>query len=853
MQFPLIEPTSTRYIHVNPVTNRVHLLVPFVGGEVISTDNTCKSDVEVRAFFEGGAVNELEGYQSVLEFHISLLEEGDPRRRVKEERLAQINLYLDALREMRGSYQTTVDAFLSKPSNLYSIQLRPTIQDPISRVVNPVFTVNRENDRRGNPLSHLYNEMHRVFPSVSLGQSNPHQKLVSNVLDALSEFERTSAIADEVAFAKLQDLITATYKAQLPEEVAKTVQDDFFKSVVDVQQGKQTVDKDYIDRVMGFTGGETPEDYFTALLRCCVPSLETTQEGSPFYQVADSPDKAERLSIMIQFYLGVLNVYCRAQGISDKNFGEVLDKNATLSHALVTDISDALTRGEAVETSIITFFNAHAGKDEFDLSAVYGNESKSGESEFLTPTDTAAIQQQFEVRWRTVTATKENPHMDDFMLLDMEARGETAPFLTRKGLICTDFANIAPTTAQNQAYFDEVRQEASTHPNVVTPQDEPVVMVDLEPEALIDKLENIQWDRLPKEIEDACRTLPAFQIRQFLDDVAKGKQAEAEALLEAAEDKQFLLRTPAKFTDYSGRTFNCTAYEYAYWAKDKHMCRMLERHMDDDTKALLLDKVNEMEQGGLAYKQHGIAYKNPHYDMSFVLKDLNAAEFGRLQTMVGKSVDKIRTATVENYQNLAFTADEYEALKKALEPHKQKRITSFFYTSTPNAISNKLKFDFHSLITALDTYVKSFYSRPNHHQQEADWMNVGKAQRDVPAHIAHEYCCPNRSFLKHVPLFNEDNLPRTLTFQNFSRSPGTSWFPLSSSSSGLGFDFGLFSTSEEWQVATHILSWPPMKPGPFAVEDDLRALRYLDKVRINDLTQSRENLSQPSGRLEMVS
>ena len=63
MRIPLIEPTSTRYIHVNPVTNRVHLLVPFVGGQDVSTDNTCRSRTELNAFFGGGGVSELEAYK----------------------------------------------------------------------------------------------------------------------------------------------------------------------------------------------------------------------------------------------------------------------------------------------------------------------------------------------------------------------------------------------------------------------------------------------------------------------------------------------------------------------------------------------------------------------------------------------------------------------------------------------------------------------------------------------------------------------------------------------------------------------------------------------------------------------
>ena len=137
MKIPLIEPTSTRYIHVNPATNRVHLLVPVVGGQDISIDNTCALNVEINAFFGGGGVSELEAYKSVLEFHISLLEEDDARRNIKQTRLSQINTYLEAVIGMRNTYKTTVNTFLSKPSNLYSIQIRPRVQDPYTHVVKP--------------------------------------------------------------------------------------------------------------------------------------------------------------------------------------------------------------------------------------------------------------------------------------------------------------------------------------------------------------------------------------------------------------------------------------------------------------------------------------------------------------------------------------------------------------------------------------------------------------------------------------------------------------------------------------------------------------------------------------------
>ena len=798
MQIPLIEPTSTRYIHVNPRTNRVHLLVPFVGGQDVSTDNTCRSRTELDAFFGSGGVSELEAYKSVLEFHILLLDGSDGRHNTKKERLGQINIYLEAVISMRDSYQANVNAFISRPSNLYSIQLRPRDQDPMSNVVNPVFTVNRNNDSRGNPSSPLYNKMHEIFSQLTLGKPDPRTELITAVLTNLP---------NKAKFKHIQNVLT------------KQCQIRFNMPVNFQHDGNQTVDKAYIDTLMVFGKDEASEEYIKALLGLCAPNLSTSFTGSPFYlgTYTTSAEQAERLSIMTQFYLGVMNVHCRAKDISNKNFGKILDDYPALSQELVDTLSEALVRGEDVEGKVVNFLNAR--KDKFNLS------------HDLSESDKKAIQDKFEITYRTVTATKENPHMDDFMLLDTEARSEKDVFFTQNGLIYTDFSNIA-TSGPHLAYFSEIRKEASTHPEVMRPQDEPVITVDIEPEALMDKLGDVQWDRLPKEVADACCALPAFQLRQFADDVGKGKQDEAEAILQASDDKQTLLTTRAKFTDYSGRTFNCTAYEYAYWAKDTHMRRMLESLMDDETKMQLLERVNAMEQTGLAYQQHGVSYQNPHYDVSFVLKNLNYAEFRQLQTMVGKDIAKINNATADNYQTLPFTATEYEQLKKALDHHKQYRLTSSFYTSPANAVANKLQFDFKSLITALDTYVTN-YDRWGYHQRDEAWLNVGKAQREVPAHIAHEYCRGDRSFDPR-PEFNEETLPRGVTFDNYVTNVN-SWFPLASSSSGLGFDFGLLRRGARPRGVGSVVAGG-------CARVDLAAVSRLDEVRIADLTQSREIL-----------
>ena len=294
-------------------------------------------------------------------------------------------------------------------------------------------------------------------------------------------------------------------------------------------------------------------------------------------------------------------------------------------------------------------------------------------------------------------------------------------------------------------------------------------------------------------------------MRQFFNDVLKGRQDKAQALLTALSNdfKQVLLKTPGVFTDYSGRTFNCTAYEYAYWAKDTDMCMMLTAHMDETTKAAMLIRINDMALNGLKYKQGQSDYTNPHYDMSFALRNLNLHDFRQLQTMVGNIVgqnDEINTATEDNYKTLAFTATEYEKLKRELlHPsvwnwmlsclgsfqclgyltYPAFFMASFFITSSAKSIGTQLVFDFNSLITALSTY--QCYQRTNEPQQPQlndFWLNIGKAQRDVPAHIAHKYCSYNRDTVC-------DGFTFTLNGNDIS------WFPLASSSSGLGFDFSV--------------------------------------------------------------
>lgn len=216
MLIPFIEPTAPRYIHINQQTNRVHLMVPVVGGQEISTDNTCKATVALREFFDGGAMGELIRYKNALAVDIALLESGNPQREAKEARLTQIEAYIGAISAMSQSYGGAMTAFLGRASNLYSIQLRPREQDNQSRVINPSFNINRGNDGHGTPLSALYNAIYSTFPCVTIAVPDPRTTLIAAVEAALSPSPTFEEIQDVLSkqFSILFGVTTINFRKQ---------------------------------------------------------------------------------------------------------------------------------------------------------------------------------------------------------------------------------------------------------------------------------------------------------------------------------------------------------------------------------------------------------------------------------------------------------------------------------------------------------------------------------------------------------------------------------------------------------------------------------------------------------------
>jgi hypothetical protein len=217
------------------------------------------------------------------------------------------------------------------------------------------------------------------------------------------------------------------------------------------------------------------------------------------------------------------------------------------------------------------------------------------------------------------------------------------------------------------------------------------------------------------------------------------------------------------------------------------MCRMLEKYMDNTTKHELLQRVQRIEE--------------------LVGEGLFKAPRGLTYTQSGK---------------------EHRSAHFDLTPLKQ----------------------------ALKTYIDAHNQSPK--QTDADWealdmlwVTVGLPQRDVPAHIAQEYCHPDRSFeeVSENPSLldatNPNNLVRQLKFYNWDTGANDSWFTRDSysSNSGLGFSFAILRFVAG---AAYGRCGVGRGAGRSCSGLDLAAIEAIDKARTDDLKQALANLAAPS-------
>jgi len=785
-----------------------------MSGSEIGLDNTCKSVYSLQEFFgllganqQNTAVGTLEDYKAALEFDLKYMPASEEKA-LKEQRLQQIMTYLSILKQIQQNKLITkplLQAFPLYPepleilmqavdANLHSIILRPKVQDNMLRTtaIAPAFSANHDHIENGQVIpqaSLLGDTLRQRYQSVSFTPKS-QEALIAHIVSS-----RTGLPVDFVA---IKDQLITEIETYLGIKVSFEQTQSNQAQRAAGSTPSVPMNQPYLDEQLAIDGDNpaTTEAYVKGLIQYCTPNLFDNVEGSPFYALHNN----EQLSILTQFFLAELNIASSAQSITAANFGQILETDAQLIKDLAQAVKDALEHSAPVEEALIKYVTQH--KDRFELKNLIPEDS--------IPT----LKERFKSHWEQIKAS---PHFDEFMLLS----DTPGYFFSHQNCIAVHFSNFLQTgffdevkNPATQAFLHAMQQDFDTvdKPNNVVPHkndhiNATVKEIDIDLSTM-DKaaLQALYEDinTYPKALKESLLTQfkqerpdfkPQIDAKQFLQHVAYGQQEEAEALLKSDPElaQELLKAADIPFTDYSGRTFTCTAYEYAYWAKDAHMQRMLEKYIrqDEATRLDILHRVQTIEE-----PMHPTA------------------------------------------------ADGF------LAPPKPKGLCYTTQDKAGNIINHRdAHFDLTPLISALKHYVSEFNKIKN--KTEADWERldkiwveiVGMAQRMVPAHIAHEYCHPDRSFediTKNIALLdasNPANLKRRLKFYNGETGNDDVWFTPGSHSvdSGLGFSIGILRAS----------GWPCTRVRKARARVDSDALTSIDKVRTNDCKQSLNNLNQP--------
>ncbi|WP_196398884.1 SidC [Legionella saoudiensis] len=784
MKLPLKEPLYPSYIYID-AQNTVHIFMPVVSGTSIGLDNTCKSVYAMKEFFGKGDVRTnpntikkvLVDYRNALEDDLHWVGINDALAQQKRERLAQITTYLkvverleqskelDTLKPLSARYPRPLEVMLQdrERSNLHSMILRPTTQDAYLRAeaARPFFSVAHDSEscQRFETTSALQQALITVYQALHFSVQNVKSQLFERVLAKPfdhSNFELLKTHLDEEAKALLGPGI------------------DFNKDSFG-----HVVDKTYLDEVILLGDPLTPEMYLDSLFDACAPGFLETYMESPFNRLT----RPEQWSIATQFLLGITSFYAVTQFrmSSDVNWGRLLDDNPELSQSLAQTMAAAQQSKQSPEEALLHWINTQS--DQFGLNAP------------LSTNDIQAIKHDFAQRYVQI---QESPHFDEFFLLNAQNKGA---FVVHQGSMCASLAEFASSSLFDlppdlYAFLERTCKAMKSLDAIEIPHQNPWVQTSIELDlssmdspqlqALYDQITTYKDPALKKHLlqefkQERPDFKPQIDAKQFLQRVAYGEQDQAEALLkEDADRAQELLRiSRISFTDYSGRTFTCSAYEYAYWAKDTHMQRMLEKYMDANTGVVMLKRVQAMEElilgpglfkepRGLVYTQKGKEYRSVHFDLN--------------------------------------------PLKNALKEYIQAYDEIAKETDTDWEVLDKI------------------------------WLKVGLAQREVPAHIAHEYCHPNRSFedisnnLNLLDASRPENLTRQLKFYLNGIHSYDFWFSPNSYSidSGLGFPFVIVRAMRGAAVR--------MRGGGRVASLDLAAIEAIEKVRTEDLKQSIVNL-----------
>jgi hypothetical protein len=316
--------------------------------------------------------------------------------------------------------------------------------------------------------------------------------------------------------------------------------------------------------------------------------------------------------------------------------------------------------------------------------------------------------------------------------------------------------------------------------------------------------------------------------------VVTGEQKQAQTLLEQASVASLTQNNPeiilsmlqgkSQMTDDSSRKFNYTAFQYALWARDWHMHKMLLEYMPQEEQIKQLQEFISLAKKEEVPTQGPMDWKKWIWFRSFVLyRNQDMQKF----ISAGQYADSINTPVAHLQRTYLIYVDKFHNWNDKERQEALEQIIKLEQIGTEHGMYH----DLYPLKMAYKKYIAN-YDKWTGLECKIYWQKViGFFQSRMPRHYINPICHPDRSFdtnTQNTCRFDEAELPR------LAQINGKPLFPLSSDT-GLGVDLALIrwrtgvAEGGDWCSfagnAQH--SW---WPGPENVEVDLHALVEISEI-----------------------
>ncbi len=471
------EPVSCDYLYIDD-SNRVHLMLPIVGGDEIGLDNTCKTALELRRFFFGGVETDdsvrphrTKTYQPVVEILKNYIKTINEDIRVvqsapdyseedkasiinkKTDRLNQILEYTEYIKsiktdqDIKDSFHPDitypflprgVNVILQNAKNAFAIQLAPLDEDPAVRFKKPLFSVKRKprtatehyqlSDGLGFQLRTGFTPQ---GDSIPIKGRSPKDIIIRKVLDKIGEHRVvTESVPEGVIMPDQVSLITFDdLKRAIADELRKVdendakITDEDARLKIDFDNARNEINFEYARDILAYDSDTSISEWIDGLISTRITKDEFWSQipSSIFYDIPGNrltKEGADSLSIKVQFFLGEINGYCKMHDLSVKNFGAFFDQEPNGSR-LAAIVKQGLIDGESIEALIFNEINQY--------------HQHLGLTIPLTPKQQEYMVQKFTEHYRAI---KGSPHFDEFLIANPDLPGS---IYSHRGKMCVHF------------------------------------------------------------------------------------------------------------------------------------------------------------------------------------------------------------------------------------------------------------------------------------------------------------------------------------------------------------------------------------------------------------------------------